>query len=235
MLRRMLPQDSESEDESEDRDGKEARSAEKGSEKPAENGVVEKEGSSKTNQSFSGIPTPNYTEEFPGETFEKAKKLKHLADKAECFTTKVQSYLSAIRLFIKSSLVDINISQDDRIKVLKQTHNLTKFVTKLCRRKAKSEDIAKQLPIYSVLVLRAQLIIDRYLGQQDKGSSNAHPVPPVSDPRWKLADQLVSANGCKKDSFAALELECGSLTPQSNLAQLVSYLETALQKLPKSS
>ena len=234
MLRRMLPQDSESEGESEDRDGKEAHSEEKGSEKPAENGVEEKEGSSKTNQSFPGILIPHYTEEFPGETIEKAKKLKHLADKAECLTTKVQSYLSAIGLFIKSSLVDINISQDDSIKVLKQTHNLTKFVTKLCKRKVKPEDVAKQLSIYSVLVLRAQLIIDRHLGQQDKGSSNAHPVP-VSDPRWKQADQLVSQNDCIKDTFAVLELECGSLTPQSSLAQLVGYLETALQKLSQKS
>ena len=232
MLRRMLPQDSESEDESEDRDGKEARSAEKGSEKPAENGVVEKEGSSKTNQSFPGIPTPNYTEEFPGETFEKAKKLKHLADKAECFITKVQSYLSSIVLFIKSFLVDkikdgsSNSQKDGSNKVLKQTHNLTKFVAKLCKRNG--------LSIYTVLVLRAQFLLDHHLRQQDMESSNTRPVP-VGDPIWKLADQLVSANGCKKDSFAALELECGSLTPQSNLAQLVSYLETALQKLPKSS
>ena len=230
----MLPQDSESEGEGEDRDGKEAHSAKKGSEKPGENGVEEKEGSSKTNQSFPGILIPHYTEEFPGETIEKAKKLKHLADKAECLTTKVQSYLSAIGLFIKSSLVDINISQDDSINILKQTHDLTKFVSKLCRRKVKSKDISKQLSIYAVLVLRAQLIIDRHLGQQDKGSSNAHPVPPVSDPRWKLAE-LVSQNYFIKDTFAVLELECGSLTPQSSLAQLVGYLEMALQKLSQKS
>ena len=230
MLRRMLPQDSESEGESEDRDGKEAHSEEKGSEKPAENGVEEKEGSSKTNQSFQNNPMSHRH----GETFKKAKQLKHLADKAECITSKVQSYLSAIGLFIKSSLVDINISQDDSIKVLKQTHNLTKFVTKLCKRKVEPEDVAKQLSIYTVLVLRAQLIIGRHIGQQDKDSSNAHPVP-VSDPRWKQADQLVSQNDCIKDTFAVLELECGSLTPQSSLAQLVGYLETALQKLSQKS
>ena len=143
----------------------------------------------------------------------------------------VQSYLSAIQLFIKAFLIDKN--RDGSNNVLKQTHDLTKFVTKLCKRKIRSEDLTKQLSVYTVLVLRAQFIIDRHLDQQNMDISNAHPVL-VSDRTWKLAD-LVSQNDLIKDAFAVLEMECGSLNPQSSLAQLVGYLEMALQKLSKKS
>jgi hypothetical protein len=228
----MVPQESESdeESESEERDGKETSS-----EEPAENGV-EEERSSKTNQS--NTPIHQFTEEFPGEMVEKAKQLKHRADKAECLTTKVQSYLSSIRLFIKSYLVINNkdgscISKDDNSKVLKQTHNLTKHVYKLCVRKVTSEELAKHLSIYTVLVLRAQSLIDCHLRQQNMDNINGHPVSP-SDPTWKQADQLVSQSDSIKDLFVNLDKECGSLTQQSSLGQLVGYLEMALQKLPKS-
>ena len=222
MLRRMLPQESESEEENED----------SGScMEPAEN---EEEGSSKPPT----IPIPHYTEEFPGEILEKAKQLKHRADKAECLTTKVQSYLSAIRLFLKSSLITnkedgSQISEDGRNKVLKQTQNLTKMVYKLCKGKATSEELAKQLSVYTVLVLRTQSLIESHLRQQNVENSNTHQVPP-RDLTWKLADQLVFQNNYIKDSLAVLELECGSLTPHSSLGQLVGYLEMALQKLPES-
>ena len=219
MLRRMGPQDSESEEERE----------ETSSEKPAENGV-EDERSSKTNQS--NTPIPHHTEELPGEIFEKAKQLKHHAVKAECVTTKVQSYLSSIQLFIKSYLVTNNKDVNNS-KVLKQTHNLTKLVYKLCVGKATSEELAKYLTIYAVLVLRAQSLIECHLRQQNVDNSNGHP-PPQSDPTWKLADQLVSQSDGIKDLFANLGKECGSLTQQSSLGQLVGYLEMALQKLPRS-
>ena len=213
MLRKMVPQESESEEERE----------ETTSEKQAENGV-EEERSSKT--------IPHHTEELPGEIFEKAKQLKHRADKAECVTTKVQSYLSSIRLFIKSYLVTNNKDVNNS-KVLKQTHNLTKLVYKLCVGKATSEELAKYLTIYAVLVLRAQSLIECHLRQQNVDNSNGHPAPP-SDPTWNLADQLVSQSDCIKDLYANLDKECGSLTQQSSLGQLVGYLEMALQKLPKS-
>ena len=209
MLRKMVPQESESEEERE----------ETSSEKQAENGV-EEERSSKT--------IPHHTEELPGEIFEKAKQLKHRADKAECVTTKVQSYLSSIRLFIKSYLVTNNkdgspISKDgNNSRVLMQTQNLTKLVYKLCVGKGTSEELAKHLSIYSVLVLRAQSLIECHLRQHTAATT------------WKLADQLVSQSDDIKDLFANLDKECGSLTLQSSLGQLVGYLEMALQKLPKS-
>ena len=215
MLRKMVPQESESEEERE----------ETSSEKQAENGV-EEERSFKTNQSKT--PIPHHTEELPGEIFEKAKQLKHRADKAECVTTKVQSYLSSIRLFIKSYLVTNNkdgspISKDgNNSRVLMQTQNLTKLVYKLCVGKGTSEELAKHLSIYSVLVLRAQSLIECHLRQHTAATT------------WKLADQLVSQSDDIKDLFANLDKECGSLTLQSSLGQLVGYLEMALQKLPKS-
>merc|ERR1711974_174877 len=230
LLRRVSPKESESEEENENSDRKGASSMGQ-----AENGV-EEEGFSKKKQSFPIIPIPHYTEESPGEILEKAKQLKHRGDRAECLTTKVQSYLSAIRLFLKSSLITnkedgSRISQDGSNKVLKQTLNLTKMVYKLCMGKATSEELAEQLSVYTVLVLRTQSLIEWHLCQQN---SNGHPVPVISHPTWKLADQLVSQDDCIRDSLDVLELECGSLTPQSSLGQLVGYLETALQKLPKS-
>ena len=220
MLRKMVPQESESEEERE----------ETSSEKQAENGV-EEERSSKT--------IPHHTEELPGEIFEKAKQLKHRADKAECVTTKVQSYLSSIRLFIKSYLVTNNkdgspISKDgNSSKVLRQTQNLTKLVYKLCGGKGISEELAKHLSICAVLVLRAQSLIESHLRQQNLDNSNSQPAL-QSDPTWKLADKLVSQSDEINDLFASLDKECGSLTQQSSLGQLVGYLEMALQKLPKS-
>ena len=183
---------------------------------------------------FSDVCKKEPTDELEeGEIFEKAKQLKHRADKAECITTKVQSYLSSIRLFIKSYLVTNNkdgspISKDgNSSKVLRQTQNLTKLVYKLCGGKGISEELAKHLSICAVLVLRAQSLIESHL------PSPSQPVP-QSDPTWKLADQLVSQSDDINDLFANLDKECGSLTQQSSLGQLVGYLEMALQKLPKS-
>merc|ERR550532_810051 len=222
----MVPQESESEEEREESDRKETSSEEQ-----AQNGVEEE-------RSFKKIP--HKTEELPGEIFEKAKQLKHRADKAECVTTKVQSYLSSIRLFIKSYLVTNNkdgspISKDsNNSRVLMQTQNLTKLVYKLCVGKGTSEELSKHLSIYSVLVLRAQSLIESHLHQHNNvDKSNGQPVP-QSDPTWKLADQLVSQSDDIKDLFANLDKECGSLTLQSSLGQLVGYLEMALQRLPKS-
>merc|ERR1712130_1049225 len=235
MLRKMVPPESESEEEREDRDRKETSSKEQ----KDENGV-EEEGSFQSSQSFTNTPIPHYTEELPSEILEKAKQLKHRADKAECITTKVQSYLSAIWLFIKVYLVTNNkdgtpISKEANNKVLKQTHNLTKHVYKLCLGKVTSEEHAKHQSIYTVLVLRAQSIIESHLRQQNVDNSNGNGVPP-SNPTWKLADQLVSqSDDCTKDLFAKIDKECGSLAMQSSLGQLVGYLETTLQKLPKSA
>ena len=104
---------------------------------------------------------------------------------------------------------------------------------KLCVGKVASEELAKHLSIYAVLVLRVQSLIECHLCQQNVDNSKGHPAPP-SDPRWKLADQLNSQSDCIKDLYANLDKECGSLTQQSSLGQLVGYLEMALQKLPRS-
>merc|ERR1719264_1552719 len=210
----MVPQESESDEEREESDRKETSSEEQ-----AQNGVEEE-------RSFKKIP--HQTEELPGEIFEKAKQLKHRADKAECVTTKVQSYLSSIRLFIKSYLVTNNkdgspISKNvNSSKVLRQTQNLTKLVYKLCAGKGTSEELAKHLSICAVLVLRAQSLIECHLRQHTAATT------------WKLADQLVSQSDDIKDLFANLDVECGFLTQQSSLGQLVGYVEMALQRLPKS-
>ena len=88
--------------------------------------------------------------------------------------------------------------------------------------KITSEELAKHLSIYSVLVLRAQSLIECHLRQHTAATT------------WKLANQLVSQSDDIKDLFDNLDVECGSLTQQSSLGQLVGYVEMALQRLPRS-
>jgi len=231
MLRKMVPPESESEEEREDRDRKETYLE-------AENGV-DNEKSSQSSQSITNTPIPHFTEELQSELVEKAKQLKHRADKAECIEARVQSYLFAIKLFIKAFLVTNNkdgspISKDANNKVLKQTHNLTKYVHKLCVSKVAAKKLAKHQSVYTVLSLRAQSVIESHLCQENLDNCNGNGVPP-NNLTWKLSDQMVSqSDDCTKDFFAHLDKEFGSLVQQSSLDQLVSYMEVALQKLPKS-
>merc|ERR1719323_1673340 len=159
MLRKMVPPESESEEEREDRDRKETYPKEQ----ELENGV-EDEKPSQSSQSITNTLIPHFTEELQSELVEKAKQLKHRADKAECIEARVQSHLFAIKLFIKAFLVTNNkdaspISKDANNKVLKQTNNLTKYVHKLCVSKVAAKKLAKHQSIYTVLSLRAQSVI----------------------------------------------------------------------------
>ena len=139
-LRRISPQETESEEETEERGGKEAPSQKKDREGKELSSSQEKdneevkngEGSSETpsNRTF---PTP--TEGYPRESIEMAKQLKHRADKEESIELKVQLYLSSIMFFVKSSINQDGTtrSQNGIDHGLKQTLDLARFVKNLTR------------------------------------------------------------------------------------------------------
>ena len=231
-LRRISPQETESEEETEERGGKEAASQKKdregnelssSSQEKDNEEVKNGEGSSETpsNRTF---PTP--TEGYPRESIEMAKQLKHRADKEESIELKVQLYLSSIMFFVKSSINQDGTtrSQNGIDHGLKQTLDLARFVKNLTTANANSEEHSQKLSVYKVLALRAWFLIDHTLhGPQNKNLGDAY---------WKFADQLVSQYD-SKNLFATLKQERHFLTQQSSLGELAGYLEITLQRLSK--
>ena len=248
-LRRISPQETESEEETEERGGKEAASQKKdregnelssssqekdregeelssSSQEKDNEEVKNGEGSSETppNQTF---PIPSCTEGYPRESTEMAKQLKHRADKEESIELKVQLYLSSIMFFVKSSINQDGTtrSQNGIDHGLKQTLDLARFVKNLTTANANSEEHSQKLSVYKVLALRAWFLIDHNLhGPQNKNLGDAY---------WKFADQLVSQYD-SKNLFATLKQERHFLTQQSSLGELAGFLEITLERLSKS-
>ena len=225
-LRRISPQETESEEETEERGGKEAASQKK----DREGNELSSSSQEKDNEEVKNGEGPSETpctEGYPREPIaEKAKQLKHRADKEESIELKVQLYLSSIMFFVKSSINQDGTtrSQNGIDHGLKQTLDLARFVKNLTTANANSEEHSQKLSVYKVLALRAWFLIDHNLhGPQNKNLGDAY---------WKFADQLVSQYD-SKNLFATLKQERHFLTQQSSLGELAGYLEITLRRLSK--
>merc|ERR1712156_501981 len=215
-LSKILPKDSESEEEVDDK---------------VEDEVDERNGNHRsffaTEQPFQPgtqeLPIPDYLGKSSAEILDMANQLKHEADIETNAKSKIQSYISVVVLYLR--LYGYNGNNQER---LKQTLRLTQFVRNLTTAKSSSEELTKQLSIFKVLSLRAESIIDWHLRQEKIDNSEANLVP-LNHPSWKEADHLVSQFG-SRDFFVAVEKESSTLTPHSDLLDLAGYLTKALQK-----
>ena len=170
-------------------------------------------------------PIPDYLGKSPAEILDMANQLKHEADIETNAKSKIQSYISVVVLYLR--LYGYNGYNQER---LKQTLRLIQFVRNLTTAKSSSEELTKQLSIFKVLSLRAESIIDWHLRQEKIDNSEANLVP-LNHPLWKEADHLVSQFD-SREFFVEVEKECSTLTPYSDLLDLAGYLTKALQKSP---
>ena len=215
-LSKLLPKDSESEEEVDDK---------------VEDEVDERNGNHRsfvaTEQPFQPgtqeLPIPDYLGKSPAEILDMANQLKHEADIETNAKSKIQSYISVVVLYLR--LYGYNGYNQER---LKQTLRLTQFVRNLTTAKSSSEELTKQLSIFKVLSLRAESIIDWHLRQEKIDNSEANLVP-LNHPSWKEADHLVSQFD-SRDFFVEVEKESSTLTPHSDLLDLAGYLTKAVQK-----
>ena len=147
-LSKLLPKDSESEEEVDDKVEEEVdeRNGNHRSfvatEQPLRPGTQE-------------LPIPDYLGKTSAEILDMANQLKHEADIETNAKSKIQSYISSVVLFLRLYNVE-SINQEG----LKQTLKLTQFVRNLATAKSSSEELTKQLSIFKVLSLRAESIID---------------------------------------------------------------------------
>ena len=153
---------------------------------------------------------------------ERAKKMKHQAEKENNLNSKIQAYLSSAVFFLKhylaSSDKDGTPNPGNEIKALTQSQNLARQVHKLAVAGAGSEEnTRKQLCKFSVLALRAQSIISHHIGLKSLDDNK------VGDSTWKLADHLASQFAC--EDFPGQP----EVTSHSSLAELVNFLESALK------
>merc|ERR1719192_3139330 len=215
-LSRLLPKDCESEEEVDDKveDEVDERNGNHRSfvttEQPLRPGTQE-------------LPIPDYLGKSSAVILDMAKQLKHQADIETNAKSKIQSYISAVVLYLRL-YGDNGYNQEG----LKQTLKLTRFVRNLTTAKSSSEELTKQLSIFKVLSLRAESIIDRHLRQEKIDNSEGNLVP-LNHPSWKEADHLVSQFD-SREFFVEVEKECSTLTPHSNLLDLARYLTEAVQK-----
>ena len=156
------------------------------------------------------------------EILERAKKLKHQAEKENNLNSKIQAYLSSVVFFLKHYIAsndqDGTSNPRNEIKALTQIQNLARQVHKLAAAGAGSEEnTRKQLCRFSVLALRAQSIISHHIGLKSLDENK------VGDSTWKLADHLASQFAC--EDFPGQP----ELTSHSSLAELVNFLESALK------
>ena len=162
------------------------------------------------------------------EILERARKMKHQADKENNLNSKIQAYLSSVVLFLKhymaSSDKDGTPNPGNEIKALTQIQNLARQVHKLAAAGAGSEEnTRKQLCKFSVLALRAQSIISHHIGLKSLDDNK------VGDSTWKLADHLASQFAC--EDFPVQP----ELTSHSSLAELVNFLESAVKYMLNNS
>ena len=156
------------------------------------------------------------------EILERAKKMKHQAEKENNLNSKIQAYLSSVVFFLKHYIAsndqDGTSNPRNEIKTLTQIQNLARQVHKLAAAGAGSEESTReQLCKFSVLALRAQSIISHHIGLKSLDDNK------VVDSTWKLADHLASQFACEDFSGQP------ELTPHSSLAELVNFLEFALK------
>merc|ERR1712156_19041 len=219
-LSKILPKDSESEEEVDDKVGDE---------------VDERNGN---HQSFGAteqalrpgtqeLAIPDSLGKSSAEILDMAKQLKYQADKETNAKSKIQSYISVVGLYLRLYKGDKS-SDSKNQETLKQTLKLTQAVRNLTTAKSSSEELTKQLSIFKVLSLRAESIIDWHLRQEKIDNSEANLVP-LNHPSWKEADHLVSQFD-SRDFFVEVEKESSTLTPHSDLLDLAGYLTKAVQK-----
>ena len=89
---------------------------------------------------------------------ERAKKMKHQAEKENNLNSKIQAYLSSVVLFLKHNMAssdkDGTPNPVNEIKALTQIQNLAKQVHKLAAAGAGSEEkTRKQLCTFSILAI----------------------------------------------------------------------------------
>ena len=149
------------------------------------------------------------------EILERAKKMKHQAEKENNLNSKIQAYLSSVVFFLKHYIAsndqDGTSNPRNEIKALTQIENLARQVHKLAAAGAGSEESTrKQHCKFSVLALRAQSIISHHIGLKSLDDSK------VGDSTWKLADHLASQFAC--EDFPGQP----ELTPQALLSLLTS-------------
>ena len=172
-------------------------------------------------------PIPDFLGKSPAEILDMANQLKHEADIETNAKSKIQSYISVVVLFLRLYKGDKS-SDSKNQETLRQTLKLTQAVRNLTTAKSSPEELTKQLSIFKVLSLRAESIIDWHLRQEKIDNSEANLVP-LNHPLWKEADQLVSQFD-SRDFFVELEKESSNLTPHSDLLDLAGYLTKAVQK-----
>ena len=172
-------------------------------------------------------PIPDFLGKSPAEILEMAKQLKYQADKETNAKSKIQSYISVVVLFLRLYKGDKS-SDSKNQETLRQTLKLTQAVRNLTTAKSSPEELTKQLSIFKVLSLRAESIINWHLHQEKIDNSEANLVP-LNHPLWKEADHLVSQFDSRK-FFVEVEKESATLTPHSDLLDLGGYLTKAVQK-----